>query len=82
MVSRAQGVNSVNGMAMACTTEAEVATLCMEPMKAANVEAAKVLGTIAKVKEFWTLARDEYLATKAVWIGFNRRRWKDPRPRK
>ena len=35
-------------------------TVCMEPMRAANIEPAKKLGNVAKVKEFWTLARDEY----------------------
>ena len=59
-----QSVNSVKGMAMAFTTEAEVASMCIDPMKAANIAAAKILGTTAKVREAWTLAREEYSATK------------------
>ena len=57
---KAQGVNCVNGTAMACTTEAEVKTMCIDPMKAADVEPAKILGNYSKLKEFWILARDEW----------------------
>ena len=73
---KAQGVNSVNGMAMACTTEAEVMTVCMEPMRSANIEAAKKLGNVAKSQRFLDFGtRRVSMRTQAVGVRINRRRW-------
>ena len=60
----ANGIDTINKMAMVGSEEKELPALCIEPMNNADLETCKTLGSQAAVKLFWHGCRELWLNSK------------------
>ena len=84
----AQGVTSIEAMALAATTEDDVSTYCIQPMVSANIEECKKLGGQAAMKKCWHACRGIWenerkhpIVNAGIWKRILRDVYKAPFPK-